>query len=405
MYLSGLIHRDRLFDVASRWMADNIGPDDGRVLTEIFAFERSVTSPLVRSLVGDLARTIRPGELHLSRVTTKDSVRRAIENAVAQPSARVEQLLAHYREFPEEFFPRTPVHMSLVTDAGGSLVGMVRRKRIRRIADKVSRRVAEQLAGEIETAAESLAAARAGSFGVSLTDMVSTRQQMDAEFAAAERIVADRIRTGHLTLDPDRVRVDDVIGVKILGTAEELARIEATLDAREGTFACESRVHEGSYTGTHYLVDLEIPPLDKVIAMFNGIDWSFAEGRGLSSYHLEESFVDYLSTASRTFRVELILTTLDDLVESEFGRAIHEVRILEQRDRAIYSGRIAQNASSIIEYMLHLAISPTVRVEELPIKIWGRYLRDTMVEALAKLQKEDRVEWLVPDESGPLMEL
>jgi hypothetical protein len=405
MYLSGLIHRDRLFDVASRWMADNMEPGDGRVLTEIFAFERAVTSPLVRSLVGDLARTIRPGALRLTRVATKDAVRRAIENAATQVSPRVEQLLAHYREFPEEFFPRTPVHMSLITDAGGSLVGMVRRKRIRRIADKVSRRVAEQLAGEIEAAAESLAAARAGSVGISLTEMVSTRQQMDAEFAAAERIVADRIRTGHLTLDPDRVRVDDVIGVKIVGTADELARIETVLDAREGTFASESRIHEGSYTGTHYLVDLEVPTLDEIIAMFNGIDWSFAEGRGLSSYHLEESFIDYLNTASRTFRVELILTTLDDLVESEFGRAIHEVRILEQRDRAIYSGRIAQNASSIIEYMLHLAISPTVRVDELPIKVWGRYLRDTMVEALAKLQRTDRAEWLVPDETGTGMEL
>ncbi len=81
------------------------------------------------------------------------------------------------------------------------------------------------------------------------------------------------------------------------------------------------------------------------------------------------------------------------------------MRILEQRDRVIYSGRIAQNASSIIEYMLQLAISPTVRVEGLPIKVWGRYLRDTMVEALAKLQQQERVEWLVPQDSGSTMAL
>jgi hypothetical protein len=406
MYLSGLIHRDRLFDVASRWLADRVHRDDGRILTEIFAFERAITSPMVRSLVADLARTIKPGDLHLHRVASKDDVRRAIvAAAVGRPSPRVEQLLAHYREFPEEFFPRTPVHMSLVTHGDGSLAGMVRRKRIRRIADKVSRRVADQLADEIDSAAKSLAAARAGSFGVPLDMMVSTRQQMIDEFAAAERIVADRIRTGELVFDPDQVRVDDVIGVKILGTPSELARIEAVLDDRDGTFACESEVHEGSYTGTHYLVDLELPPLDETIAGFQGVDWSFAEGRGLSAFHLEESLIDYLETASSTFRVELILTTLEDLVESEFGRCIHEVRILEQRDRSAYSGRIAQNASSIMEYMLQLAISPTVRVEGLPIRIWGRYLRDTMVEALAKLQNQERAEWLVPEEPGAKMEL
>jgi len=405
MYLSGLIHRDRLFDVASRWLADRVGSDDGRVLTEIFAFERAITSPLVRALLADLARTIRPGNLRLTRVSNKDAVRKAIVAAVHDPSPRVEQLLAHYHEFPEEFFPRTPVHMSLVTHADGSLVGMVRRKRIRRIADKVSRRVADQLADEIEVAAKSLAAARAGNVGVPLEKMVSTRQQMVDEFAAAERIVADRIRTGHLTFDPEQMRVDDVIGVKVLGTPSELARIEAALDARDGTFACESEVHEGSYSGTHYLVDLRLPPLAESIARFSGVDWSFAEGRGLSAYHLEESLIDYLSTASPTFRVELILTTLNDLVESEFGRCIHEVRILEQRDRSAYSGRIAQNASSIIEYMLQLAISPTVQVDGLPIKVWGRYLRDTVAEALADLQHLETVEWLVPDEPGSLMEL
>jgi hypothetical protein len=396
MYLSGLIHRDRLFDVASRWLADDVHGDDGRTLTEIFAFERAVTSPVVRALVGDLARTIRPGDLQLTRVTTKDDVRRAIVAAVEHPSPRTEQLLAHYREFPEEFFPRTPVHMSLVTDRAGSLVGMVRRKRIRRIADKVSRKVADLLADEIDSAARRLAAVRAGSAGVELEQMVSTRQQMIDEFAAAERIVADHIRTGRLTFDPDQVRVDDLIGVKIIGTPDELARIESALDARDGTFACESEVHEGSYTGTHFLVDLELPPLDRSIARFSDIDWSFAEGRGLSAFHLEERLIDYLSSASPSFRVELILTTLDDLIESEFGGCIHEVRVLEQRDRSTYSGRIAQNASSIIEYMLELAISPTITVDELPIKIWGRYLRDTIEQSLAMLQTEEREEWLVP---------
>ena len=65
-----------------------------------------------------------------------------------------------------------------------------------------------------------------------------------------------------------------------------------------------------------------------------GIDWSFAAGRGLTEGSLETSFHDFVASGNRTFYVELILTTFDDLVESEFGASIHEQRILSQRLKA-----------------------------------------------------------------------
>jgi hypothetical protein len=398
MYLSGLIHRDRLFDIACRWLADRVEPGDGRTVTEIFAFERTITAPSVRALVADLAGIFHSSPLVLHRVSTKDAVREAIIQAVADPSQRAESLIRRYREQPEEFFRRTPVHMSLINRGDGALVGMVRRKRIRRIADKVSRHVAAQLASEIEAAAKDLAAERARRAGVPLDRMVSTRSEMDQEFAAAERIVADRIRSMDLVLDPHRQQVDDVVGIKLVANQGQIERLEEALDEREDTWAFHRKVHEGPYVGTHYLVDLELPPVDDIVAGLRNIDWSFAAGRGVSVYDLEGEFYEYVSSGRRTFRLELILTTLDNLVESEFGRGIHEVRILEQRDRAGYSGRIAQNASWIIEYMLHLAISPTVEVPELPIKIHGRYLRDTLDHAIARLGNGEPEEWLVPAE-------
>jgi len=396
MYLAGLTHRDRLFDIACRWLADRVQPEDGRELTQIFAFERAITAPSVRRLTADLARTLRPGPLRLVRVTTKDAVREAIVAAVTDPTPRVQELLTRYRELPEEFFPRTPVNMSLIFRDDGSLVGMVRRKRIRRIADKVSRQVANQLAGEIDEVARSLATERARREGVALERLRSSREQMVEEFAAAERVVADRIRAMQITLDAERQRVDDVIGIRLMVTSEQLDRLEQALDDREDTWACQRKIHDGSYVGTHYLVDLELPPVEDIVGTMRTVDWSFADGRGVSLFDLESDFYEYVSSGSRTFRVELILNTMEDLVESEFGRSIHEVRILEQR--AAYTGRIAQNASWIFEYMLQLAISPTVVVNELPIKIWGRYLRDTVAQALARLANGEREEWLVPKE-------
>jgi len=397
MYLSGLTHRDRLFDVATRWLADRLEPTDGRTLTEIFAFERAITAPTVRRFVADLCRTCHRGDLYMERITSKDEVRAAIVAAAAHPSTRVAELIDWYRQLPEEFFPRTPVRMSLVTLRNGLLTAIVRRKRIRRIADKVSRRIAEQLSGEIVTVARALAASRPRPMAGADRD-IAPPSTPAAVGGAAERLVADRIRSGRITLDPEKNRVDDVIGVKIIGTPSELETIETALDNLEYTFASQREVHAGTYEGIHHLVDLELPPNEAILANMAGIDWSFATGRGLRVESLDERFKTYVESCRRTFRVELILTTFDDLVESEFGVSIHEQRILEQRDLADDFGRIARNASSIIEYMLRLATSPTIKIDHIPIKIWGRYIRDTVAHAIAALDGGEPTEWLVPEE-------
>jgi hypothetical protein len=398
MYLSGLTHRDRLFDVATRWLADRHEPSDGRIVTEIFAFERAITAPTVRRFVADLCHTCHRGDLYMERITSKDEIRAAIVAAASHPSTRVAELIDWYRQLPEEFFPRTPVRMSLVTLRNGKLSAIVRRKRIRRIADKVSRRVAEQLTGEIVAVARDLAASRPRHQIAGVDREIAPPSTPAAVGGAAERLVADRIRSGRITLDPEKNRVDDVIGVKIIGTSSELQAIEASLDNLEYTFASEREVHAGSYEGVHYLVDLELPSNKVIQANMSGIDWSFAGGRGLDMDGIEERFNNYIESCRRTFRVELILTTFDDLVESEFGLSIHEQRILEQRDHADEFGRIARNASMIIEYMLRLATSPTVHIDHIPIKIWGRYIRDTLNYAIAQLGEGEPTEWLVPEE-------
>jgi len=398
MYLSGLTHRDRLFDVAARWLADRLEPADGRVVTEIFAFERAITAPVVRTFVADLCRTCHRGDLYMERISSKDQVREAIVAAAAHPSTRVAELIDWYRQLPEEFFPRTPVRMSLVTLRNGKLAAIIRRKRIRRIADKVSRRIADQLSGEIDAVARALAASRPRYRDAALADGISPSGIPAAVGGAAERLVADRIRSGRITLAPEKNRVDDVIGVKIIGTPAELEAIEASLDSLEYTWAFHREVHAGTYEGIHYLVDLELPPNETILAQMAGIDWSFAGGRGLEIANLGENFRSYVKSCRRTFRVELILTTFEDLVESEFGVGIHEQRILDQRDLASDFGRIAVNASSIIEYMLRLATSPTVDIDFLPIKIWGRYIRDTLNFSIALLGGGEPTEWLVPEE-------
>jgi hypothetical protein len=288
--------------------------------------------------------------------------------------------------------------MSVVTLRNGRLAAIVRRKRIRRVADKVSRRVGEQLTGEIDAVARALAGSRPTHrhSGHSTTD--SPPGAPSAVGGAAERLVADRIRSGRLRLEPDALRVDDVIGVKIIGSPSELEKIEHSLDRLEYTWAFHRKVHDGAYVGIHQVVDLELPTNEKILDNMKNIDWSFAAGRGLPHEDLDRRFRDYIESCRRTFRVELILTTFEDLVESEFGIGIHEQRILDQRSLANDYGRIARNASFILEYMLRLAVSETVAVDQLPFKIWGRYIRDTVDHEIRKLHGEPPVDWLVPGE-------
>ena len=55
--------------------------------------------------------------------------------------------------------------------------------------------------------------------------------------------------------------------------------------------------------------------------------------------------------------------------------------------------------------LFYLEPTHASQVDGLPIRVWGRYLRDTMVQALAELQNQERIEWLVPEEPGAKMEL
>jgi hypothetical protein len=269
------------------------------------------------------------------------------------------------------------------------LIGMTRLKRIRRIADKVSRRVADRLAGEIRTAARELARHRAHKVGVALETLVTSREVMDAEFAQAERTVAQSFREGSMTLEPEGLRVDDVIGSKFIGAEEEIEKVEAAIRSHPAVAVHSRELHQGKYNDVNLLVDLELPPVATIVDRVRGRDWSEAARRGLDPKTLDRDFATYVESGARDVRTEVILTTFDELVESEFGRSMHEERILTQRFAASHCGRTAQNASYIVEYLLNVAISPAVEVTELPVKMWGRYLPDTLSVAISRLASHE----------------
>ncbi len=382
MYLASMIHRERLFRIVLRWFGDRVEPGDGRFVTELFLYEFVVSGGTVRRFVGDILQSVSADAPRLRRFLLKDELRRAIVEAAVNPVPRVQELFRLFAQRPEEFFPRTPTNLVVATRADGRLAGMIRFKSIRRLAEKASRRIADRLAAEIRGTALALAETRARTAGVPLAQLVSSPDQMAEEFAAAERIVSHSFKDQRLVLEPHHMRIDDMIGIKFVGTPEELLRIERAVRSHPCAQVVERQVHEGSYCDVQLLVELQLPPVADIIAAQRTRDWSQAAGRGLSAQELADDFPGFVESGARTFRCEIILTTFDELVESEFGRSMHEERIIQQRTAAPYRGRIARNASYLVEYLLMLAISPTTEISALPVKMWGRYLEDAFSAAI-----------------------
>jgi hypothetical protein len=376
MYLTSVTQRDRLFQLVVRWFADRPDPDDGKFITQVFLYENVIWVPTLRRFVLDVLTSTQPGPVHMQRLRTKDELRALLSSAFTDLGPRSRELFEKYKLYPEEFFPGTPADVVLAMRDDGRPIGMVRIKRLKRIAEKASRRVADFLAGRIRQAAQENAAVRAVARGIPLEFLISSPETMFDDFARAERDVSRTFREENLTFAPQDLRLDDVIGIKFVGTEEELDRVERAIKEHPQVVGLEREEHRGKYNDINLLVDLELPPPPAILQAAQAQDWSKAGKRGLSPEVLASEFPDYVYSGARTVRAEVILTTCEELIESEFGRAIHEQRILEQRTSVPYSGRIAGNASFLIEYLLMLAISPKVELEEIPIKMWGRYLPD-----------------------------
>jgi hypothetical protein len=400
MYLTSITHRKELFDLATRWFADCPHRGDGRFLTQVTTYENLISAPVVRDLLTGIKQAVHPGPVSLARLRSKDELRDAILRACKHPSPREAELFAHYSGHPEDFFPGTPSDVILGLREDGSILGMARIKRLRRIAEKCSRRVADKLAGAIGDRARILAQHRAAAYGIPLEKLLSSKDEMTQDFHEAERLVSRTFRDGVLVFKPEDLRIDDGIGLKFVGTQGEMAAMEQSIFNHPSVVAVQREEHRGKYNDINLLVDLQLPSPGTVVDLARGWDWARHAGKGLTPEELAAGFPAFLESGERTFRAEVILTTHADLVESEFGSCIHEARILEQRAGITYSGRIASNASFLIEYMLMLALSPTIDVGDLPVKMWGRYLPDVYSLAVWKLfgitLGRDQIDHLVP---------
>lgn len=388
MYITAMTHRDRLFDLTLRWLNDDFHPEDGKMLSRIFVYESAISAALVDLVIAWLGNLFSE-PLRTERIRQKHALRWRLIDHLPRQTPRIEQLTRDFHENPEYFFPRLPIDALLITTPDSRLAAIGRIKRLSRVAEKVSFRLVDALFQEIQFQARQFATQRAAASGVNLDDLLSSEKEMQNDFTAAETEVARRFRNHNVFVPRQAMTINDVIGFKIICEPEFMEKVPEILDQWPAFTLVETERHTGDYNAVNLLMEVDLPAADELAGQVKGFDWSMAYRRGLEARSTQDGFMDYLEQGSKTVRMEIILTTYDELMESEFGRSIHELRVLRLRHLHPYSGPIAHNAAYLIEYLLALAASPTVDVPELPIKMYGRYLPETIASAKSVLFGKD----------------
>jgi hypothetical protein len=385
VYLTSFIHRDQLLDIAERWFCGHLNSDDALRLTQILICDGFVLAETLECLTKDLLKRIHGGPIIQKRVHLKGVLREAICRGGAEAGQRAQELFESYWKNPDFYYREAPIDGVMCLGSGGQLIGLYRVKRPRRIAEKANRKIANWIFSLVQDKAQQMAAERARRFGVPLEFLLTPEPEMASEFIEAEKTISHSFIEGSFKFDRDALTINDVGGIKIIADDEQLASLVNTLDDDPRIRVLDKESFHGSYRAKSLV--LECPwDADHIFRKYKDSQcWERYLNRGIPEHDLRRGLEAHIQDPKPTMNVELILSNFPDLVESELGDSIHEERILVQRDSKIYEGYIPMNVEFLLEYLFAVGFSPQIRIDRLPIKLWGRYLPDTLISHVRRL--------------------
>ncbi|HXX53238.1 MAG TPA: hypothetical protein VEI28_01565 [Thermodesulfovibrionales bacterium] len=385
MYLTSFVQRDRLFNIAERWFCGRPQPADARSLTEILMCDVFIIRETLHSLSRRLLNIAGASHVRQKDIRRKGELRDLICCDSRQPTLRIAELFNRYRKNPDYYYRETPINASVFFDDRGQMLGSYRVKRPKRIAEKANRRIADWIFGNVKDVAESMARERAQRSGVPLEHFVTPPHEMEKEFIAAEELIAAQFRNGTSRFDRDALTIHDTGAIKIVGDEDMLERLARELHSVPDITVLEQEQFSGNFQAMK--VVLELPWEAEAVCRRYSEDraWEKNRERGIPQEELCKGLEPLLEGASPTISIEVILTTFADLVESELGNSIHEERIISQRDSSRYRGNIPMNVEFLVEFLFAVGFSPRISLEDVPIKIWGRYLPETLGSYIRQL--------------------
>lgn len=371
MYISAFLHRDELFEITNRWLSDKLAPEDPLRVTRIMSYDSFVAWERLISFVTELNSLLSPRMVQKKPLRVKKELKDYISASNISTSTRIHSLINEYNELPEYYYVGSPLSGYIYFNGDQQIISMCRFKRVKRIAEKASRYASIYVSDQvIKTAGRKYRDRK---------PKKNSSQPIPGDvLAQAEKELLLHIKENGITLPKDIMTIKDVLGIKVIQNGVSQSKLEAIIDQIPDADIVETEYHSGHYNATHYVIELKVD-IEDMVRRFaaRGTQQSF-DNKGLPMDRVQKDFNEFVGTGTNTVQIDLIFTNYDELVESEIGRSMHEARIFKQRQHQNTFGNITINIEYIIEYLLAVGLSPTVSIDNIPIKIWGRYLPDTL---------------------------
>jgi hypothetical protein len=395
--ITSFLHRDVLKNLIRRWMYNQPSPGDADALNRLVHFNTAYVSrylPVFADLIFRQVPTGGPISARVSR--SKADLKDAIVVNCPLRNARIEQLISGYRADPGLFYRETPFHGALYfaesSEGRPRVIGSSRIKRVRRLAEKIARRIIDALFESIRHHADRLAFDRAVSIGLAKEALITPRDQMVEEFQKAESRLLMDLRQGHPIRMPDDMVIQDVAGMKVI--IEDGFRDEFLSRLRNLAHCdlIEVEEHRGRYNAVNLIVRYR-PDREALIAHPPGERLRRRmQAGGMPFADIHDQFKAFVLDAEEDVHIEVIVCNYQEMLESEIGRCMHEDRIMQQRLSQQYTGPLARNIEFLMAYMFAFAASSRTEIGALPIRLWERYLPDYFEEVLMGLFDAPRLE-------------
>ncbi len=386
--ITSYLHRGVLNDVILRWMYNDARPSDADLVTRLVNFNGIYVSRYIQQFSEWLFHELHHTDLHSKRAELKGDLKDIITLNPPCRTTRVNDLINEYHSRPERFYRETPFQATLYfvgQDGAERYVGSNRIKRVRRLAEKGSRRIIDRIFTTIKKGADELADDRARRLGIPHQQLLTRPEDMIAEFLRAERRLLDDLRNRRHIQNSSDLLINDVAGLKVIVESERHFELMALLRRSESCDIIEEEPHTGRYNATNLIVRYR-PPKERILQKPLGENLlQLMRAHGLNQEQAQSEFADFVRTGEDGVYIELIVSNYQEMLESEIGRCMHEDRIIEQRMRQEYRGHLSKNVEYLMEYLFAFPSSTKKDLGNLPIKLWNRYLPDYFDEVIKGL--------------------
>ena len=260
IHLSAYLHREQFQEIVGRWFYNDLQPSDALDVKYIVNFNSILIRRYLRGLAGRLFRDVYRVEPSSFHVHTKGELKDFVADHPTVTNAHIQDMIAAYRERPEDFYKETPIDGRVFyADEGAHtmFLGSARLKRPRRIAEKGGRRISDFVYQRIRDNAEKLARDRAERLRIPLEHLVSSHEQMVQEFAEAEDLIRQTIKTHRQPILEHTFDIHDVAGLKLVGEHDVQEEIVRYIEAAPDLTLLEREEHRGLYNATNLTVEMQ----------------------------------------------------------------------------------------------------------------------------------------------------